>query len=189
MWKFEQEAALSKVEKYEPKKPYILKSGKRKGRSLEQLMFQEPWYVQNLFRMIQKKKKKGSVPNELEKHLNWLRERASNLLTEKIIFDCPQCNRNRKVKFFGIVTTADGLDFMVSPALTACEKAECRSKLKQRYFPSTKVRVYRLKWSSIFIFRTKEGQRRVVRLFKFLLGFRDRKLSQDKAFEIFANLK
>ncbi len=170
---------------YEPNKPYIFQSGKREGKALEVLMFNEPGFIPWQLNLI-RKRKNGSNKNALEKHLEWLIAKGETREPQMI---CPQCNKER-VEYFSVRYSYDGRDFSISPAYTCCDSARCTEKLKAMA-GGRGPHFFRIRWSSITRVTTrKSDQKRVADVFRHIFNLpygKGSRLTAEKAFEFFSS--
>jgi hypothetical protein len=121
---------------FNPTGPYIIKFGFRKGKSLEELMFEDyPWLVQRKERM-DSCLKPWSKPNQMHTHLCWLLERGEDRIAKTV---CPHCGE-KIISFFGY-------SFKDKKYFVCCDQILCAGKLL--------VKTYRhpLKFSSILNFQ------------------------------------
>ena len=156
---------------YKPTAPYYFKSGKRKGESVEKLMFSN----YDLLVWIKKKMDKENTQNYngLHKHLEWLLARGEKLKTERL---CPYCNRNH-VKFFLVIQDESGIS--IATTHTCCDNLTCKKKLMANHGAS----LFPIRFSSILLFRNKTDRKQVIKLIKKTCGLGN--LTPQKAFNFF----
>lgn len=165
---------------YEPTKPYVIKGGKRKGKALELLMFNDYGFLRWHLAKI-KKMKSGTGKNEYEKHLEWLLKRGEDRKPKMI---CPICGEKR-VQYFSIRRSRGGYDFSISPSYTCCEKEECRSKLRAKALGGP-VQLVRPKFSNILRYaKLKRDRKRIADLYKEIFMLPTTRLTRKRAFQFF----
>ncbi len=134
---------------------YEFKSGKRKGKVLELLMFEDynflHWFYHN-------KIKGGKEKNRLERHLEWLLSRGEDRQPKML---CPQCNEE-PVKYFSVLHSFN--DFSIGTFYTCCEKKECKERLRGMAAGKS-ITLYQFKFSILRRFN-KTDAKRVAELYK-----------------------
>ncbi len=161
---------------YIPTDPYVFKSGKREGKCLELLMFEDYQFLHWLYNT--NIKGKGVSKNQLELHLEWLLMRGENRQTA---MKCPQCNANHYVSFFSVRYSYN--DFSIGPQFTSCSNKSCVESLKALSLEKTPA-ILPIKFSSILTFKLKIDRKRVTNLFRHCFGL-PRPLKKDVAFRFF----
>ncbi len=158
---------------YKPNGPYTFQSGKRKGRTLELLMFEDYQFLSWFY--SQKVKSDNGNKNGLEKHLEWLLKRGEDR-TPKMI--CPHCKK-RSIAYFSVLLS--GNDFSINPYYTCCE--DCTDELVSMAAGKTPS-LLPIKFSSLLFFRKKGDRRRVAKMFRILFQTPN-KMGRNKAFHFF----
>ncbi len=158
---------------YNPVGPYIIKSGKRKGKSLEGLMFREPSFLSRQLRRIDEKSRENRKKNQMELHLEWLRERGENRQAQR---PCPQCGK-RPVRYFSVRYSVGG-GFSASPAYTACEK--CVQEIE-----NYNTRIYPFRFSVIRSFSVKADQKIIADIFVWAFNLKS-PLRKEALFKFFS---
>ncbi|MEK7478809.1 MAG: hypothetical protein AAB626_02730 [Patescibacteria group bacterium] len=119
---------------YVPTGPYFLKSGKRIGKSLEELMFED-------YSMLLVMRSKITVAkNEMQKHLLWLMDRGEDRVAT---LPCPYC-KEKNLSFFAY-------SFKERKYYTCCDNwypciGEVLSKAQR--FPLKFSSIARFQWAS-----------------------------------------
>jgi hypothetical protein len=168
------------VKAYEPEGPYIIKSGKREGKSLEVLMFNDYSFLRWHLSKIRKARKGNQPMNDYQKHLEWLMIQAESRTPEMM---CPICG-NRKVKYFSVRYSRGTRRFSVSSNFTVCDSKECQNRIKAGAFGDP-IQFLRPKFSNIpKISKLKCEQKRITDLYREMFGLTGR-LTRSKAFEFF----
>jgi len=171
---------------YVPEEPYTIKSGQRRGRSLEVLMFEDYGFIKRQKskrdRDVEKAKKLGKSPekNKYHKHLTWLVRKGSNR-TPKMT--CPICGKNT-VEFFGIRRTRGyALDVSyIRPRNTSCNSG-CKQILQAK---SLNGPLYRFKWKNVLrVGETKRERRIITDMYRRVFQLSTKRLSKEEAFEFF----
>jgi len=163
---------------YRPDGPYTIQSGKRKGKSLETLMFQEYGFVKFMYVLLKEKTEEGTEKNELHRHLEWLLQKGEDREAKKY---CPFC-KERKAKYFSVRFT--GNDFALSSQYICCESHACFSKIIGLSGDKRPI-IYPFKFSVLERFKRKADEKRVIKLLKdvFLLP---EKIGKENAFKFFS---
>ena len=162
---------------YEPVGPYIFQSGKKKGHSVESLMFADYGFLSYLKSMSDKGLTAGSMPNKLHLHLAWAM-RAGEFLQSRQ--RCPYCSGDgeaERVKYFSVRYSQGDCSYGFS--YTCCDKDACKYQLVEE-----RSRIFPLKFSSLAYFSRAE-QKRLGVFFKGLLLDSGR-LDSQKAFKLFS---
>jgi hypothetical protein len=163
---------------YLPGGPYVIQSGKRKGKSMELLMFHDypflDWWIGHM-----NKETRGSK-SRLHQHLEWLMARGEDRKTRKT---CPQCGKS-PVEFFSSLGN-DQFGYSIYPIYTCCGRTLCRLNLLSQAAGASPL-FYPVKFSSIMNYRKKFDQEMVVKLLRAVYGLPSR-LTAKIAFEFFSN--
>lgn len=109
------------MEEYNPTGPYCFKTGKRAGKCIEKLMFDNYTYL--VWQMKEITKKPNNFKNELHEHLEWLLKKGEDRQPKMV---CPQCGQ-KPVKYFSIITSYCGIS--VRKDFTCCGSSGCQTKL------------------------------------------------------------
>ena len=152
------------MEKYE--KPYVFKTGKHQGQTLEDLFFKEFSFVVYL------NKKKGTFSFSLWEHLVFLFATSKNLEVKKI---CPICQTN-KVKYFYLLPKN-----LIAEKYTCCDNPNCRTAMRSRYHIE---REFRIDFESLVNLPRKSLMDHAGRLFKVIYGL-PRELKKETTFNLF----
>ncbi len=147
-------------------KPYFFQSGKYQGQSVEEVIFKDPAYIGILLSYRDNK----NPGNALQRHLEVLLEK-----TPKTITKCPICGK-RSVKYFLYLNNET-----VFKELVCCENPMCREKLQNNH-PNDYLLPFKL--SSLLVFKRKTLRKKVVSLFKSVLGLRGQ-VAPEKIYNIF----
>lgn len=138
---------------YKPTESYIVQSGKKKGKSIEQMMFTDyAWlvYMKNLLNA-----KKPASKNSLHKHIEWVLHQGE---TRKPTLMCPQCNK-KPVKLFSVLGSQRH-GYSMSSYYTCCGDPECQHKLRAQGMESVPL-LLPISFSSISMFQFKLDRKRV----------------------------
>jgi len=161
-----------------PDGPYVFKTGKRKGISVELLMFNDYGLILFLLSKIRREKKEGGQKNELEKHLEWIVARGEDRETEAL---CPHCREN-KVKYFSVAYSFN--DFSAAPYYTCCDNRKCIEKLEG--MTMGKASFFPFQFSVLKRFRSKADKKRISNIFKWAFGL-EAPLRKEKLFKFFSS--
>jgi len=142
---------------YQPIGPYRIKSGKRKGKVLELLMFNDYSFLLWMFQKLERVSKGGK--NELHLHLEWLIKKGE---TRQPKITCPQCGK-RPVRYFSVVYERGG-DFSIGPYYTCCEDPKCIYELRAQALDKS-PQFLPFYFSVIKNFQLKFDQKRIANLF------------------------
>ena len=163
---------------YELSGPYMFKSGKKAGQSVEALMFADRGYLVYLKNIADKNMASGSLPNRLHLHLAWVMRAGEFIKSSE---DCPYCSydgERKKVEMFSVRYSYGGCSY--GHRFTCCNEDECRYRVLEE-----KSKLFPLKFSSLAYFSNAE-QKRLGAFFKDLfLG--PGRLDTKKAFELFSS--
>lgn len=149
-----------------PTGPYMLQSGRYKGRYLEDLIFNDPEYVL----IMNKYRDETKQENAIQRHLHLLMENIP-----KTAMMCPVCKK-RSVKYFLFLNSED-----ILPTLTCCESAACRESLKLDH-PGDYL--LPIKFQSMMIFNQKRLRKGCLKLIRKATGL-NKKVSPEEVFRIF----
>jgi hypothetical protein len=156
---------------YDPPEPYILKSGRSKGKSLEELMFKNYSLLAFLFA----KCRENQEYTNMCFHLSWLIQRGENRIAKAI---CPHCGI-RPVQFFSVIHDAGGRgDFAIIQEAMAC--GDCEEILKERFSQN----ILPFRFSTLGRFKRPGDYRRIKELFESVFGV-SRLIKKEEAFEFF----
>ena len=165
---------------YEPSEPYVIKSGKREGKVLELMMFNNYSFLRWQLGKI-RREYNGGRKNQYHKHLEWLLQRGENR-EAKII--CPVCGED-KVSHFSVRFSRGTRRFSISPRYTCCEKKECREMLRAGAFGDN-LQFFKPKFSNVTrITKYKIEQKRITELYKQIFDLSTKRLTRKAAFEFF----
>ncbi len=166
------------MEYYNPDGPYVFQTGKRKGVSVESLMFNDYGFILFLLSKIRKEKKGEGEKNKLERHLEWIIARGEDRETEAL---CPQC-KERRVRYFSVVYSFN--DFSAAPYYTCCDNRRCIERLEGMAMKS--VSFFPFKFSVLKRFRSKADKKRISSIFKWAFGL-EPPLRKEKLFKFFSS--
>lgn len=148
-------------------KPYIFQSGRYKGRSVEEIIFEDPNFICTLLEYRDRNK----PANALQEHMDVLLDSFPQ--TECL---CPVCHQ-RAVKYFLYLNHET-----ISSNLVCCEDSDCQTVLHQNH-PNDYLLPVKL--SSLFVFNKHKTLRcKVISMFKKITGLRG-KPKADQVFNIF----
>ncbi len=166
---------------YEPKGPYFFKDGQKKGKAVETLMFQDFFYLDQLYERMEKKYKGLQGKNSLHKHLEWIMNRAREVKPVKL---CRFCEK-KPIAYISIRSSKSGTT--ISHHFSCCEDQACKNKLKSespnlnpQLVPanlfSLRLRIFNKAWK----------RKQFLGLLRFIYGL-EGKLTTKRAFEFFKN--
>ena len=166
------------LQEYSPSAPYVFKTGKHKGQTLEVLMFKDYAFLVWLLRKLDKDNKhKKTKKNMLHLHLEWLLKRGEDRIAKML---CPQCSEE-PVVYFSVIRT--GSDCLISHIYTSCEKEECIEKLYSMSLGNV-VYLYPFRFSVMMEFSSRNREQ-VTKLFKTVFDIS--RLTPQIAFDFFNN--
>jgi hypothetical protein len=160
---------------YELSGPYIFKSGKKKGQSVESLMFSDRAYLVYLKSVLDSEIGLVSVPNKLHLHLGWILNAGEFVRSSKTCQYCSGEFERRKIQLFSVRWSC-GASY--GHHYVCCSDGDCKSRIfdeKSSFLP--------LKFSSLSHFGKGE-QKRVGTFFKEIFLGAGR-LDPERAFELF----
>ncbi len=160
---------------YVPEGPYIIQSGKNKGKSVELLMFSN----YSLLNWIYEKAKENcfNQKNSLHRHLEWVMARGED---RKVQVNCPFCNQ--PATQFSI-RSSYGYSF--DSDYICCNSDECKSNLRSYSFEKSLI-FKPIKFSSMNFFRSKTDQKKLGQIFKKVFVLPNR-MTRNHAFQFFAS--
>lgn len=169
---------MKNLRDYDPNGPYVIKSGKRKNKALEVLMFNDYGFLRWHYSELERKYSSNRGRNNYHRHLIWVLRRGENRQPK---MDCPICGENR-LEYFS-VRYSRGTDlFSVGPQHTSCES--CKGKIANRSSGGD-LRLYQPKFSNIVKITSKKGdQKRIADLYRSIFKLEGR-LTKQKAFNFF----
>ena len=148
-------------------KPYIFQSGRYKGRSVEEIIFENP----NFISVLLDYRDRDKPANALQEHLDVLLDSFP-----KTSCMCPVCHQ-KTVKYFLYLNHET-----ISRDLICCENPECQEVLHRNH-PNDYLLPVKL--SSLFVFNKHKTLRsKVISMFKKITGLRG-KPKADQVFSIF----
>lgn len=160
-----------------PNAPYVFRSGNRREKSLEILMFQDygflKWYLNKLDSM------RGKRKNLLHQHLDWLVRQGENRTAKAL---CQKCGHERPIRIFS-AWGSERYGYMINLFYACCGRPECKEMLETQEFG--KPFFLPLKFSSILRFRRKTDQQSVVHLLRTAHQLPER-LTAESAFRFFS---
>ncbi len=163
---------------YNPTGPYTIQGGKREGKALELLMFEDYpflcWFLHQLNSRVRKEK------NKLHQHLEWLIGQGENrpLLERK----CQYCGQ-RPITLFSILGTEE-FGYSMGLCYTCCSDPLCMEVLQDEVAGKA-VMFLSPCFSNILSFHHKSDQRQFARLLRSFYGLPQR-LTRQCAFEFFS---
>lgn len=152
------------------KEPYIFQSGKRKGVSLEVLMFRDYSFLIWFFKKLNQNK--SQTKNRLHTHLEWLIKKGESRATKVI---CPICYK-KNISMFFVAHHRDGI--IPGIQLFSCNNDSCIQKIKHNNLSN-----YPLKFSTFLRFKGRD-RKIIEKMFKKVFLGGD-KVSKEKAFSLF----
>lgn len=165
---------------WRPSVPYIIQSGKRKGKALELLMFDDYSFLVWWHRVMkQNVRRNGGQKNEAHKHLEWLFERGENRVATHF---CPRC-RQQAVAFISVVQSCSG-EVSIGQLWTCCDSEVCMKIVASEAFDKPQYFIP-LKFSSMNKFASRYYQRQVAGLLRWAFDLPDR-LTRQRAFDFFS---
>jgi hypothetical protein len=163
---------------YELSGPYIFKSGKKVGQSVEALMFADRGYLAYLKNIADKEMAPGSLPNRLHLHLAWVMRAGEFIKSPQ---ECHYCSSNteyKKIEFFSVRYSSGGCSY--NHQFACCSQEECKQKIWEE-----KSKLFPLKFSSLAYFSNAEQKRLGIFFKDLFLG--PGRLDTKKAFELFSS--
>ena len=171
---------MKKLRSYDPDKPYTIKSGKREGKSLGVLMFNEYSFLRWHFGEMEKRYTTGTGRNDYHRHLIWILKRGED---RKPKMECPVCGQ-RKVKYFSVRFSRGINRFSVSSQYTCCQSNECKKMLRAGAF-SDNIHFYQPKFSNVTKLTNLKGeQKKITDLYRKIFKLEGR-MTKNKAFNFF----
>lgn len=128
--------------------PYIFRSGKYQGQSVEEIIFKDPAHIAKL---LYHKEQGTMTDSALSRHLDFISKTPDTKLK------CPIC-KNKSVKYFLFLNSED-----ISKDLICCEDPSCQSHLLINH-PNDYL--LPMKLSSLMSFRKKTLKKKMVSLLK-----------------------
>ena len=165
------------TEVWSPSGPYIFKSGKRIGRSVEAMMFTD-YSLINWMR--NKRIAAGGLPDALHRHLNWIFKRDEELQAPNI---CSFCQA-RPVRLFS-ARGDSSFGYSMGSEYVCCADRDCIAALSKG---DPKVRIVPLKFSSTLHFSLRSDQRQVGELLKGIFLPDMGRLNPQRIFELFRSM-
>jgi len=162
---------------YVPSGPYVIKSGKRKGKSLENLMFDDFLFLR-WFLDVLNKKHQGGQKNEMHRHLEWLMHQGTN---RKPVMLCPQCGQ-RPVTRFSMIRYSSGIS--IGTIYTCCDNDHCKDEIDAMAISHT-YQLYPFSFAVLKTINVKFDCKELTDLFRKAFGLEGR-LTKEKAFAFFA---
>jgi hypothetical protein len=148
------------IELYEPKEPYIISKGKKRDKSLEQLMFQDYDWLVWMRNYLTKQQPEGNV---LLAHITWVLEQGDTRQTRVL---CPQCNQ-RFIQFFSVRGDST-YGYSMGGMYACCAATPCQQQLIAQSLEKTPT-LFPLQFSVIEKFHKKDRPQ-VVRTLKECFG-------------------
>ncbi len=162
---------------YNPRESYVIQSGKKEGKSVEQLMFSDYGWI--LFMKNLYDKKNARIKNDLQKHVEWTLAQGKSRIPKMI---CPQCNK-KTVSFFSYLGS-ERFGYSMSAAYTCCDDKECVSRLSAQGIEKVPT-FLPITFSSITHFNNKQDQKRVAEILKHCFGL-PKRLTKEVLFTFFS---
>lgn len=159
---------------YRPTGPYVFQSGKKRGKAIEQVMFEDYGYLRFLLNKAQQGVKKGGKKNKMHLHLEWLLARREDRKVEKL---CPHC-RQRPIRYISVLGEGR-YGYSMGPAFTCCDKEKCKQKLITEKTPM----FLEPKFSKALVFSKKTDQKQFLGVLKQLFGLQ--RVTKEAAHELF----
>ena len=143
---------------YTPTGSYVLQSGKKAGKSIEQLMFSDYGWLVYMRDLLNKSQ--PFVKNRMHRHIEWALEHGQTRKAKKM---CPQCGKN-PVTYFSYLGN-EKYGYSMSSAYTCCDDKECMRQLRAQGIEKTPT-FLPIIFSAITNFRLKHDQKQVANLLK-----------------------
>jgi hypothetical protein len=159
---------------YTPTQPYVIQSGKKKGKSVEQLMLSDYGWLRYMHGLLKKKSSGGK--NQLHEHIEWALGRGENITLKKL---CPQCGK-RPAVFFSVLGS-QRFGYSMSSAYTCCDDRSCIEKLKSQGIEKVPT-LLKIVFSSSMKFRLKHDQRQITKIIRNCMML-PKRVTKEKLFE------
>lgn len=162
---------------YNPRESYVIQSGKKAGKSIEQLMFSDyGWlmYMKNLLN-----EKSAAAKNKLHKHIEWALAQGETRSPKML---CPQCNKNPVSHFSYLGSERFG--YSMSAAYTCCNDEKCISRLSSQGIEKVPT-FLPIAFSSITHFTNKQDQKRVSEILRDCFNL-PKRLTKEVLFTFFS---
>ena len=171
---------MKNLREYDPKEPYVIQSGKRKGKALEVLMFNDYSFLRWHFSKIEKRYSSDKGRNDYHRHLIWLLKRGENRQPK---MTCPVCGED-KVSHFSVRFSRGTRRFSIGSRYTCCKSTSCQKMIRAGTFGDN-VYFYEPKFSNVVkITKMKGEQKRITDLYRQIFNLEGR-LTREKAFQFF----
>lgn len=168
------------INNYEPSEPYVIQSGKREGKVLELLMFNDYSFLRWHLGKI-RQKHSGGAKNRYHRHLEWLMDKGESREPK---MKCPICGQ-RAVKYFSVRFSRGTRRFSISPRYTCCKDSDCQDMLRAGAFGDN-LQYFRPLFSNITrITKFKVEQKRIADLYKEIFNLSTKRLTRKAAFKFF----
>ena len=161
-----------------PLEPYQIGSGKRIGKYLEILMFQDYRYLHWHLLKIQQEMHSGSTKNRYHEHLEWLVAQGESRVSKKL---CPICNQQPITQFS--VLGSDQYGYSMSVEFSSCDDDNCRNRVKAMC-PGKLPVWLPARFSRILHFTFKSDQKLFVQLLRQVFRL-PKRLEANHAFQFF----
>lgn len=162
---------------YSPRESYVIQSGKKKGKSVEQLMFSDYGWLMYMKGVLNKKS--ASAKNTLHKHIDWVLAQSKSRVPKML---CPQCNK-KPVAYFSYLGF-EQFGYSMSATYTCCNDDKCRSRLAAQGIEKMPT-FLPIAFSSIAHFTNKQDQKRVAEILKQCFNL-PKRLTKEVLFTFFS---
>jgi hypothetical protein len=136
----------------------VLQSGKKTGKSIEQLMFSDYGWLVYMRGLLNRSK--PATKNRMHQHIEWALERGQTRKPTKM---CPQCGKD-PVTYFSYLGN-EKYGYSMSSAYTCCGNKECMRQLRAQGIEKVPT-FLPITFSSITHFQLKHDQKQVAALLK-----------------------
>ena len=156
--------------------PYIIRSGKKTGKSLENMMFTDYPWVDYMFKRLESTQ--AANPNLFHRHLKWLMVQGENRIPT---MSCPICN-NSPVAYMWMAYESYGME--AHWQMTCCRQLACIENLRERTEGRGEIVVPRF---SLFLGKREDSRSTILRVFKDIFELPSR-ITQGVAFDFFSRM-
>ena len=165
------------MEDYVPTGPYVIGSGKRAGKTLENLMFDDYSHLIWLLNFL-RNKAKGNSKNKLHTHLEWLLRRGQGRKPKML---CPHCKQRIVTRFSVLGGGSRGIS--VGAYYTCCDDDACKDKIDSEASGNS-YRFLPFDFIVLKQFQAKFDQKQITDLFRCVFEL-PKPLKKEKAFAFF----
>lgn len=154
--------------------PYVIKSGKKAGESLEHMMFTDYPWMDYMFRRLESTQ--AANPNLFHRQLKWLMGRGENRIPT---MPCPICNIS-PVAYMWMAFESYGME--AHWQMSCCRQLGCIQDLRERTEGRGEIVVPKF---SLFLRKREDSRATILRVFRDIFGLPPR-ITQQVAFEFFS---